>query len=413
MIITGGALAPSFFPSPVLGLMPVSFATMLGENKTNHELAASPDSVPQSSWTFSRETAILRAKSRHSARQVINYNPLLKRGFMAYVKSTPDNVSLRRIGFALTTLVLMLSTRVYSEDKNTADATASVQPFLGRWDLTLKTPLHEYPSWLEITQEDGQLRARMVSRWGHARPLPKIELSNGRITFVSPKEEEDRKDDMVFEGKLSGRTLAGTTTGPDGTPWQWTGERAPSLKRTSAPKWGKATQLFNGRDLSGWSLSDPASTATWKIENGTLVSPGHGAELITNAKFEDFKLHIEFNCAPGSNSGVYLRGRYELQIEDDPEPEGPTMRTGGVYGFLAPSPEQARKPGEWQTYDITLVGRVVTVVQNGQTMIDKQEIPGITGGALDSHEALQGPIYLQGSEAGHVAFRNIAITPAE
>jgi Domain of Unknown Function (DUF1080) len=332
---------------------------------------------------------------------------------MAYVKGTPDNVSVRRTGFALTTLVLLLSMRVYSEDKNTADATASVQPFLGRWDLTLKTPLHEYPSWLEITQEDGQLRARMVSRWGHARPLPKIELSNGRIMFVSPKEEEDRKDDMVFEGKLSGRTLAGTTTGPDGTPWQWTGERAPSLKRTSAPKWRKATQLFNGRDLSGWSLSDPASTATWKIENGTLVSPGHGAELITNAKFEDFKLHIEFNCAPGSNSGVYLRGRYELQIEDDPEPEGPTMRTGGVYGFLAPSPEQPRKPGEWQTYDITLVGRVVTVVQNGQTMIDRQEIPGITGGALDSHEALPGPIYLQGSEAGHVAFRNIAITPAE
>ena len=332
---------------------------------------------------------------------------------MAYLKSTPDNVSLRRTGFALTTLVLMLSMRVYSEDKNARDATASVQPFLGRWDLTLKTPLHEYPSWLEITQENGQLRARVVSRWGHARPLPKIELSNGRITFVSPKEEEDRKDDMVFEGKLSGRTLAGTTTGPDGTPWQWTGERAPSLKRARAPKWGNSTQLFNGRDLSGWSLSDPASTATWKIENGTLVSPGHGAELITNAKFEDFKLHIEFNCAPGSNSGVYLRGRYELQIEDDPEPEGPTMRTGGVYGFLAPSPEQPRKPGEWQTYDITLVGRAVTVVQNGQTMIDKQEIPGITGGALDSHEALPGPIYLQGSEAGHVAFRNIAITPAE
>ncbi len=137
---------------------------------------------------------------------------------------------------------------------------------------------------------------------------------------------------------------------------------------------------------------------------------GHGPELITDAKFEDFKLHIEFNCAPKSNSGVYLRGRYEVQIEDDPEPEGPSMRTGGVYGFLAPSPEQPRKPGTWQSYDITLVGRVVTIVQNGQTIIDKQEIPGITGGALDSHEALPAPIYLQGSEAGHVAFRNITIT---
>jgi hypothetical protein len=315
--------------------------------------------------------------------------------------------------FALTMLILMLSVRVFSEPKNSGDTPAPVQSFLGRWDLTLKTPLREYPSWLEITLDGGQLRARMVSRWGHARPLPKCELSNGRLTFVSPKEEEDRKDDMVFEGKLSGKTLVGTTTGPDGTPWQWTGEKAPSMKRQNDPTWGKPTQLFNGRDLSGWTTSDPAATAKWTIENGTLVSPGRGAELITDAKFEDFTLHIEFNCARGSNSGVYLRGRYELQIEDDPEPEGPTMRTGGVYGFLAPSPEQARKPGEWQTYDITLVGRLVTVVQNGQTIIDGQEIPGITGGALDSHEALPGPIYLQGSEAGHVAFRNITITPAK
>jgi hypothetical protein len=171
--------------------------------------------------------------------------------------------------------------------------------------------------------------------------------------------------------------------------------------------------LFSGKDLSGWKASDPNATPVWKVENGTLVSPGRGAELISEAKFEDFKLHVEFNCAKGSNSGIYLRGRYELQIEDDPEPEGPTMRTGGVYGFLAASPERPRKPGEWQTYDITLLGRTVTVVQNGQIIINNQEIPGITGGALDSHEGLPGPIYLQGTEAGHVAFRNITITPAK
>jgi len=321
-------------------------------------------------------------------------------------------MNIPRSAVALTMLVLALSIQVYSQQPNSAETTTvPAQSFLGRWDLTLKTPSREYPSWLEITQESGQLKALLVSRWGNARPLPKIELSHGQITFVSPKEEEDRKDDMVFVGTLSGQKLSGTTTGQDGTPWQWTGERAPDLKRKAEPKWGKPTSLFNGKDLSGWRPSDPNATAAWKVENGTLVSPGHGAELITDAKFDDFKLHIEFNCAPKSNSGVYLRGRYELQIEDDPVPEGPTMRTGGVYGFLAPSPEQPRRPGEWQTYDITLVGRVVTVVQNGQTIIDKQEIPGITGGALDSHEGLPGPIYLQGSEDGHVAFRNITITP--
>jgi hypothetical protein len=84
-----------------------------------------------------------------------------------------------------------------------------------------------------------------------------------------------------------------------------------------------------------------------------------------------------------------------------------------VYGFLAPTPELPRKSGEWQSFDITFLGRTITVVQNGQEVIAQQEIPGITGGALDSHEELPGPIYLQGSEQGRVAFRNIVITPAE
>jgi hypothetical protein len=320
---------------------------------------------------------------------------------------------IRQNRFVLATLVLILAMQLYMATGSRAQASRSDASFLGRWDLTLKTPEREYPSWLEVTQEGRQFHARMVSRWGHARPLPKVEISNGHILFVSPKEEEERKDDMVFEGKLSGDKLVGTTIGPDGTPWQWTGERAPKLTSNTTPKWGNAVQLFNGKDLSGWTPSDPKAKTAWTVENGTLVSPGHGAELISAGKFKDFKLHVEFNCGHGANSGVYLRGRYEVQIEDDPEPEGPTMRTGGVYGFLAANPEQPRRPGEWQTYDITLVGRVVTVVQNGKTIIDKQEIPGITGGALDSHEGLPGPIYLQGTEAGHVAFRNITITPAQ
>jgi len=309
-------------------------------------------------------------------------------------------------------LTLIVSVQL-SSGKKDSPTPASVRPFLGRWDLTLKTAQRDYAMWLELIEQDGQLKARFVSRWGNARPLPKVEVANDELTFVSPKEEEDRKDDMVFRGKLSGKTLKGTTTAADGTSWEWTGERAPDLARNKTPKWGKPVPLFNGKDLTGWRMSDPSSQAVWKVENGTLISPGHGPELITDSTFTDFKLHVEFNCAKGSNSGVYLRGRYEVQIEDDPVPEGPSMRTGGVYGFLAPSPEQPRKPGEWQTYDIMLIGRTVTVVQNGLTIIDKQEIPGLTGGALDSKEASPGPIYLQGSEAGHVSYRDVTITPAK
>ena len=299
-----------------------------------------------------------------------------------------------------------------SSAKPSSHSNAAVKPFLGRWDLTLKAPDREYPSWIEIQQENGELKAQMVSRWGNARPLPEITLTNGHVRFVSPKAEEDRKDDMVFEGTLTGKTLSGTTTGPDGTPWKWAGQRAPALKRTSAPKWGKPIPLFNGKDLTGWKPDKPNPSSEWKAEDGNLVSPGHGPELINDSKFEDFKLHIEFNSGEKSNSGVYLRGRYEVQIETNSEQEPPSHHTGGVYGFIAPSPELPRKAGEWQTFDITLLGRLVTVVQNGQTIIDHKEIPGITGGALDSHEGLTGPIYLQGSEDGHVTFRNIVITPA-
>ncbi|HEX6906434.1 MAG TPA: DUF1080 domain-containing protein, partial [Terriglobales bacterium] len=145
----------------------------------------------------------------------------------------------------LGTLLLMVSSQLYSANKTSAPA-AAVGPLLGRWDLTLKTPQREYPSWLELSQKDGVLQAMFVSRWGNARPLPKVEFANGSLTFVSPKQEEDRKDDMVFVGKLSGGRLVGTTTGPDGAPWQWTGVRAPSLKRNSPPKWDKPIKLFAG-----------------------------------------------------------------------------------------------------------------------------------------------------------------------
>jgi len=291
-------------------------------------------------------------------------------------------------------------------------AAESVSAFLGRWDLTLKAPDREYPSWLELHEEGGQLKAEMVGRWGNARPLPEASVTNGRLTFVSPKEEEDAKSDMLFEGTLSDNRLSGTVNGPDGRIWTWTGRRAPALKRTGTPKWGEPIPLFNGKDLMGWRMSPADAAKVWKVENGLLVTPGNGPELINEKKFEDFKLHVEFKCDENSNSGIYLRGRYEVQIETDSIEEPASHHMGGVYGFLAPTPELPRQPGTWQTYDITLVGQRVTVVLNGQTIIDNKEIPGITGGALDSHEELPGPIYLQGSEKGRVEFRSIVITPA-
>lgn len=291
---------------------------------------------------------------------------------------------------------------------------AEVRPFLGRWDLTLYAPDHQYPSWLELTENGGQLEGRMVGRWGNAHPILNVKVEKSVLTFSSPKDEEDTPKDMPFQAKLVGGKLSGTMSGPDGATWRWTGDRAPLLNRTTVAKWGKPIRLFNGKDTTGWWFDNPSAANIWSVKDGVLISTAHGSNIITTRKFRDFKLHVEFNCKPDCNTGVYLRGRYEVQIADNAGQDPPNRQTGSVYGFIAPSPLIPLNPGTWHSYDITLIGRTVTVVEDGQTIIDKKEIPGITGDALDSHEGLSGPIYLQGAEAhGGFSFRNLIITPAK
>jgi hypothetical protein len=171
--------------------------------------------------------------------------------------------------------------------------------------------------------------------------------------------------------------------------------------------------LLNENSLEGWVPQLARGMQNqWFVKDGVLTSPASGVNLMTEEKFMDFKLHIEFRYPEHSNSGVYLRGRYEVQVEDSYGKEPASIYLGGVYGFLTPSANVAKKPGEWQSYDITLVGRRVTVVANGETIIHNQIIPGITGGALDSREGEPGPIYLQGDH-GPVEYRSITISEPE
>lgn len=215
----------------------------------------------------------------------------------------------------------------------------------------------------------------------------------------------------MFEGKVDGDKLSGDTTDPSGKTIKWTGTRAPKLARDGEPKWGEPIELFNGKDLDGWKPMMVNVPSGWVARDGLLANDHPGNNLMTERKFEDFKLHAEFRYPKGSNGGIYLRGRYEVQIEDNFGGEPDSHRIGGVYGFLTPSINAAKPAGEWQTVDIELVGRVVTVVLNGERVIDRQTIPGITGGALDSEEGSAGPIYLQGDH-GPLEFRRLTLTPA-
>lgn len=286
------------------------------------------------------------------------------------------------------------------------------QGITGRWDLTIGVADNAYPSWLEITTKDGQLSGRFVGRMGSARPIKKIAFENGSLTFLLPVQYERFKTDMSFAATLSpaGDELTGTTKSEEGAELSWVGVRAPALPKPKNVRWGTPIELFNGNDLTGWKPKDPEGPNGWKVVNHVLENEMPSGDIRTEREFNDFKLHIEFNCPAKSNSGVYLRGRYEVQVMDSYGLPPESHRLGGLYGFIDPTENAGKPGGEWQTYDITLLGRYVTVVLNGKTVIDDKEIPGITGGALNSREAEPGPLLLQGDH-GKVSYRNVVLTP--
>jgi len=283
---------------------------------------------------------------------------------------------------------------------------------VGRWDLTVGTGGDAYPSWLEVSRKEGKLAGRFVGRVGSARPIKQIDFGANKLKFSLAPQYENMKTDLVFEGGLdaSKRQLRGTTTGEDGRTLGWLGVAAPALPKPAHPKWGGPVTLFGGKDMTGWKLKNAKLPNGWKVANGLLENKMPSSDIVTEQKFKDFKLHLEFNVAPKSNSGVYLRGRYEVQIQDDFGKPPESHLIGGLYGFIDPTENAARRAGEWQTYDITLLGRYVTVVLNGKTVINDKEIPGITGGALESREGEPGPLMLQGDH-GDVSFRNVVLTP--
>jgi hypothetical protein len=277
----------------------------------------------------------------------------------------------------------------------------------GKWDITINLDGKMVPSWLEIRSSGFHtLIGEFVGIVGSARPISTINFKDNKINFTVPPQWERGDKDLLFDGNFYGDSLSGTIVYPDGKSYSWTAARAPELLRKSKPVWNAPVKLFNGKDLKGWHA---LGENQWLAENGVLRSPKSGANLVTDRKFNDFKLHIEFRYPKESNSGIYLRGRYELQIEDNAGMEPSKDHLGAIYGFIVPSAMAAKPAGEWQTYDVTLIGRLVTVVANGKTIICNQPIPGITGGALDSREGEPGPILIQGDH-GPVEFRNIIIS---
>ncbi|MBV9294000.1 MAG: DUF1080 domain-containing protein [Acidobacteriaceae bacterium] len=280
-------------------------------------------------------------------------------------------------------------------------------PFVGTWGFDVPTRYSIGANWLGVSDNGGKLEIWFQPTGGHVFQIPDYKLNGSHLTLTISS--EGNRPPLVWEldandGKLVGAETQGTKT------IQLTGNPEPPLNRPEPPSWGAPQPLFDEKDLQGWQPIGNVAENHWTVQDGDLVNLQHGANLKTLQKFTDFKLHFEVNCPDNANSGFYLRGRYELQLEYEAPGENPPNRAmGSIYGRIAPSVQQPRKPGQWESFDVTLVGRTVTVVRDGTMTIDHQKIDGITGGALDADEGEPGPFYIQGDHTGGLKFRNITV----
>jgi hypothetical protein len=297
-------------------------------------------------------------------------------------------------------------------------ATIDDQDFNGRWDITVSGPAPQRGWWLEVAAAGTEgLRGRfMGAPVGLLDDIPKLSISEGALRFAL--EGKFRKEHGLEKGlywaRLEDGKLKGTfeIEGDPATYLEWTGVRAPALadKDDSSWKRGDPVFLFDGRDVAGWQTLAPGHAGAWVVKDGVLTALPGAPDLVSDKKFFDFVLDAEFKIDPHTNSGIALRGRYEVQIADDLDKPLSNRTTGAIVGRIAPTRNAAKAPEEWQTLAVRLVGREVTVVLNGIRVINRQTIDGPTSIALDTNEADPGPILLEGSR-GSVEFRRLVVYP--
>jgi len=303
-------------------------------------------------------------------------------------------------------------------------ASSAENHFLGRWALTIPGGA---AGWLGIEEKDGALRGSILWGGGSVVPVQTVKVDGDTLIVerTSKRKNKETGDETITEtitGKVAGDTLNLTTVkaGKDGKEFgraEFTGKRIPPVPPApdlSKVKFGPSIELFNGKDLSGWALIDPKADNGWSVADGVLmnrIAPGkHHGNLRTEREFEDFNLTLEVRTQKDSNSGIYLRGIYEVQVAESFGKPLDSHNMGALYSRITPTVAAEKPIGEWQTFDITLVDRHLTVVLNGKTIIENQPVLGCTGGAMTSDEMKPGPIYLQGDHT-NIDYRNIVLRP--
>lgn len=313
-------------------------------------------------------------------------------------------------------------------------ADAAENPFVGRWALTIPGG---GAGWLGVTQEPGYMDASILWGGGSVVPVSSVCVADDTLYVLRsyPVQRRDEKGKVtatqtftdVIVATVSGDSMELVLLSPNRNSKgikreEFSGKRIPDLPAKpdlSKLKFGEPVKLFNGQNLDGWTLTSPGQVNGWSVINGILVNrptqiPGYDhisyGNLRTEKDFEDFNLKLDVNVPPGENSGIYLRGIYEVQVMDSYQKPLDPHNMGAIYSRIMPTVSAEKPAGEWQSFDITLVDRHVTVILNGVTIIDNQPLLGCTGGALWSDQFRPGPIYLQGDH-GPIMYRNIVLTP--
>jgi len=294
-------------------------------------------------------------------------------------------------------------------------SSAQQNGFLGRWNLTGTGEDSNRIYWLEVTEQNGQLSGKFLNRGGSPVPLPKIAVEEGKagkelVWQLAPG--NDKQPGAVFRATLDNGKLVGSTMAGDRTV-NFTGARPPVWPKSDANAkhtYGKPVELFDGKTFETFDTQPSNYPVKWSVQDGVLTNDPPTRNLVSKQKFKDFRLQAEYKLTEKSNSGIYLRGRYELQVLDDygqkPEEHGHMA----IYAWKAPLVNASKPAGEWQAVDIVIVGNRVTATLNGQKVHDNSEIQAITGGALDADETAPGPIMIQGDHT-KVWIRKMTVTP--
>jgi hypothetical protein len=274
----------------------------------------------------------------------------------------------------------------------------------GSWDVELDLGQQVMQRTLTLKKDGNQLSGSYGGEGFPTRELADVELDGNNLTYSFEVEFGDQSPfEVTYDVDVQGDRFEGITT-IEGADFE--GEAVAVRQR----EWAEPIELFNGTDLSNWDFQQVGGENQWRVVDGVMVNEAAGWNIFSKQKFSNYKLSIEVKIPPGGNSGIYLNGRYEVQVADGYEKEVSEGGIGAIYGRAAPTANPSKPANEWQKFEIRFVDYWVTVALNGETIVDNVLIEGITGGALDSQESEPGSLMLQGDH-GHIEYRNIVITP--